>query len=39
MDDEGTDVNALVQKGHISVTPLSLDATSSIDFSEIERLL
>jgi 5'-nucleotidase len=39
VDEEGTDVNALIQKGHISVTPLSLDATSPIDFSEIERLI
>jgi 5'-nucleotidase len=39
MDDAGTDVNALVQKGHISVTPLSLDATSPVDLSEIEHLI
>ncbi len=38
-DEEGTDVDALVSKGHISVTPISLDATSPIDFSEIEHLL
>jgi 5'-nucleotidase len=39
VDEEGTDVNALVQKGHISVTPLSLDSTSPIDLSDIERLI
>ncbi|MBN2111306.1 MAG: 5'/3'-nucleotidase SurE [Methanosarcinaceae archaeon] len=38
-DEEGTDVNALVGRGHISVTPISLDATSPIEFREIEHLL
>ncbi|TGC10886.1 5'/3'-nucleotidase SurE [Methanolobus halotolerans] len=38
-DEKGTDVDALISKGHISVTPISLDATSPIDFSEIEHLL
>lgn len=38
-EEEGTDVHAISQKGHISVTPISLDATSPIDFSEIEHLL
>jgi len=37
--DEGTDVRAIMENGHISVTPLSLDSTSSVDFSEIENLL
>jgi 5'-nucleotidase len=35
---EGTDVHAVMQKGHISITPISLDATSPIDFSRIEHL-
>jgi 5'-nucleotidase len=39
VDEEGTDVNALVQKGHISVTPLSLDSTSPIDLPDIEHLI
>lgn len=38
-EEKGTDVHAISQKGHISVTPISLDATSPIDFSEIEHLL
>ncbi|MCE8428481.1 MAG: 5'/3'-nucleotidase SurE [Candidatus Methanoperedens sp.] len=37
--EEGTDVRAVMKKGHISVTPLSLDSTSRIDFGEIEKLL
>jgi 5'-nucleotidase len=37
--EEGTDVHAVVQNGHISVTPLSLDSTSGIDFSELEKLV
>jgi len=36
--EEGTDVHA-IEKGHISVTPISLDATSPINFSEIEHLV
>jgi len=36
---EGTDVHAVMQKGHISITPISLDATSPIDFSQIEHLV
>ncbi len=35
---EGTDVHAVMQKGHISITPISLDATSPIDFLMIEQL-
>lgn len=38
-DDEGTDVNALSQNRHISVTPVALDATSPIDFWDIKKLL
>ncbi len=38
-DEEGTDVHAIMQKGHISITPISLDATSPIDLSEIEHLV
>lgn len=38
-EEEGTDVNALSQKGHISVTPISLDCTSPINFAEISKLL
>jgi len=37
--EEGTDVKAVMKNGHISVTPLSLDATAHIDFKEIEALL
>lgn len=36
--EDGTDVNA-IENGHISVTPVSLDATSPIDFSDIEHLV
>ncbi len=36
--EEGTDVNAL-EKGHISVTPISLDATSPVIPEDIEHLL
>ncbi|ODV49687.1 5'-nucleotidase /3'-nucleotidase /exopolyphosphatase [Methanohalophilus euhalobius] len=36
--EEGTDVHAVTQKGHISITPLSLDSTSRVDNSEIEKL-
>ena len=37
--EEGTDVKAVMKNGHISVTPLSLDATARVDFNEIESLL
>ncbi len=36
---EGTDVHAVVEMGHISITPLSLDVTSPIDLSGIEHLI
>jgi 5'-nucleotidase len=36
--EEGTDVHA-IESGHISVTPISLDATSPIKFSDIEHLV
>ncbi len=38
-EEEGTDVHAIMHKGNVSVTPISLDATTPIDFSEIEHLL
>jgi 5'-nucleotidase len=37
--EEGTDVKAVMKKGHISVTPLSLDSTARVDFKEIDALL
>jgi len=37
--EEGTDVRAVMKKGHISVTPLSLDSTARVDFKEINALL
>ncbi len=36
---EGTDVRALYQEGKISVTPLTIDNTARVDFSEISKLL
>jgi 5'-nucleotidase len=38
-EEEGTDVHAIMQKGHVSITPVSLDSTSRIEFSEIEKYL
>ena len=38
-EEEGTDVHAIMYNGNVSVTPITLDATSPIDFSEIEHLL
>ncbi|KCZ73145.1 5'-nucleotidase [Candidatus Methanoperedens nitroreducens] len=37
--EEGTDVRAVMKKGHISITPLSLDSTARVDFKEINALL
>lgn len=37
--EEGTDVRAVMKKGHISITPLSLDSTAQVDFREIDALL
>ncbi len=37
--EDGTDVKAVMKKGHISVTPLSLDSTARVDFKEIGALL
>ncbi len=37
--EEGTDVKAVMKKGHISITPLSLDSTARVDFKEIKKLL
>jgi 5'-nucleotidase len=36
---EGTDVRAVYQDGNISVTPLTLDSTSRIDFDKIRDLI
>ncbi len=38
-EEEGTDVHSIMQKGHVSITPVSLDATARIDFSEITKYL
>jgi 5'-nucleotidase len=35
----GTDVFALRVKREVSVTPLSLDMTSRVDFGQLERLI
>ncbi len=37
--EEGTDVKAVMKKGHISVTPLSLDSTAQVDFRKIKALM
>ncbi|AIY90587.1 5'/3'-nucleotidase SurE [Geoglobus acetivorans] len=34
--EDGTDLNA-IRKGYVSITPLTLDMTSKIDFGELER--
>ncbi len=36
---EGTDVHTLRIKRRVSVTPLSLDMTSRVDFRELDQLL
>ncbi len=36
---EGTDVRAVYQEGKISVTPLSIDSTARVDFSEVLDLV
>jgi 5'-nucleotidase len=36
---EDSDVFVLRVKRHVSVTPLSLDFTARVDFSELDRLL
>lgn len=38
-EEEGTDVHAVMQKGYVSITPISLDSTARIEFSEIEKYL
>jgi 5'-nucleotidase len=38
-EEEGTDVHAIMQAGHVSITPISLDSTARIEFSEIEKYL
>lgn len=35
----GTDVHALRRLRHVSITPLSLDLTSRVDFAELEELI
>lgn len=37
--DENTDVNVLRRQGLVSVTPLSLDLTSRVDFADLDHLL
>jgi 5'-nucleotidase len=37
--EEGTDVHAIMQEGHISITPVALDSTARINFREIEKYL
>ncbi len=37
--EEGTDVKAVMKKGNISITPLSLDSTTRVDFRKIDALL
>lgn len=37
--EEGTDVHVVAQKGNVSITPLTLDSTAKMDFSELEKLL
>jgi len=39
LDDADSDVYAVRVKRHISVTPLSLDLTSRVDFNELTRML
>jgi 5'-nucleotidase len=36
---EGTDVRAVYQEGKISITPLTIDSTARVDFSEIKDLI
>jgi broad specificity polyphosphatase/5'/3'-nucleotidase SurE len=36
---ENTDVYVLRKKRMVSVTPLSLDLTSRVDFAELDRLM
>jgi 5'-nucleotidase len=36
---EGSDVHVLRVQHEVSVTPLSLDLTSRVDFNELDRLL
>lgn len=38
-DDENSDVYVLRSKGLVSVTPLSLDMTSRVDFAELDRFM
>jgi 5'-nucleotidase len=37
-DEDGTDVHAIMKCGHISVTPLSMDATAQVDFTKVKQL-
>ncbi|HJH32358.1 MAG TPA: 5'/3'-nucleotidase SurE [Methanosarcinaceae archaeon] len=38
-EEEGTDVHAIMQEGHISITPITLDSTSPVNPSEIKKLI
>jgi len=38
-DEEGTDIHAVFSSGHMSVTPLSLDATSKVNTEELEKYI
>ena len=38
-DDVGTDIHAVFSSGHVSVTPLSLDATSKVNTKELEKYI
>ena len=37
--EEGTDVHVIAQKGNVSITPLTLDSTANVEFSELEKLV
>lgn len=37
--EEGSDVHAVLKKGNISITPLTLDSTAKIDLKQIEDLI
>ncbi len=37
--EEGTDVNAVINEGKISITPLSLDSTATVESEQVRKLL
>jgi len=37
--EEGTDLHAVVKKGQVSVTPLTMDMTAAVDHKDIEKTL